>query len=312
MLFRSLLLAPLLTAACVGQPPPGAEPKPRPGADHDCVGESCRPTLVASVPTAIGLAVARGRIYWSVEETGGDEGLWGASVDGTGAQLIAPRHAGDDIAADESAVYWVSYVNPIMTAGPRGEGLHVFTQSAYTSRIAITSSRVFWIGPGGLFALGRDEKGSVRQPGSFSSLAADENTVYLGGRSGVTRIDLASGAQTPLATGLQIDSIAVQAGNVFFSSGTGLMKVYGGGGAPKLIGHVNTPASPIAVDDSGLYWLEGEPRILMRVGLDGSTPIRVATDLPSPPNTSVGASRIALDATHVYFINGSVFRIAKP
>jgi hypothetical protein len=300
MLFRSLLLAPLLTAACVAHQPP-------PAVDHDCVGESCRPTLVASVETAVGLAVAGGRIYWS-----SDEGLWGASVDGTDVQLIAPRHAGDDVAADESAVYWVSYINPIMTAGPRGESLHVFTQDAYTSRIAINSSRVFWINPGGLFILGRDETGLTRQPGSFSSLAADENTVYVGASSGLTRIDLASGARIPLATGLQVDSIATHAGDVFFSSVTGLMKADRAGGAAQLIVRTKTSASPIAVDDSGLYWLDGEPRTLMRMRLDGSTPIRVATDLPSPPNTTLGECRLALDATHVYFIDGSVFRIAKP
>jgi hypothetical protein len=80
-----------------------------------------------------------------------------------------------------------------------------------------------------------------------------------------------------------------------------------GGGATTIATNQDDPLS-VAVDDSGVYWTNGNAGTVMRCPLSGCvTPTQIAQ--------TEGAFAIALDAVSVYFTNstirGEVLRVAK-
>jgi hypothetical protein len=156
--------------------------------------------------------------------------------------------------------------------------------------IAVDPSDLFW------FDLNTNEvlRCSLPSCGDNPSIVADLSTAGPG-------------------VGVNFSGIALHGGDVYWTEGVADGGVYycptsGCAGGPKVMAKNQADPSFVAVDDSGVYWVNGGDGTIVTCPYGGCTkPILVAK--------ASAAFAIALDEESVYFTqstsNGAVFRVAK-
>jgi hypothetical protein len=150
----------------------------------------------------------------------------------------------------------------------------------FVSDIAVDNSSLYW---------------------TVAGWAGDENVNH----DSLNKVPLGGGAPTPLVSNdNMIENIVVDAFGVYWvrwvspmtDSTYDIMKVPLAGGTPTTL--ANGGQNGIALGAGGVYWMNGSA--LMRVSLDGGTPVPVASVQGFP-------SSIAVDAVYVYWTNFGTF-----
>lgn len=130
-------------------------------------------------------------------------------------------------------------------------------------------------------------------------------------RGTVSRVPLAGGATTPIATSVyQAGGIAIDANYVYWSAiGSGSVGIIQraplAGGAIITLGSAGKFPSFLTVDAASVYWTDGTAGTVQKVPLAGGAVTTLATGQASPRG-------IAVDATSVYWVNngdGSVMKV---
>jgi hypothetical protein len=211
------------------------------------------------------------------------------------------------LAVDGAYVYWTNNLAVATSNGgsvlkvPIAGGPFVTLASAqpFPTGIAVDGTNVYW-------ATGTDVRkiplggGSPLNfgaaPGSADGLAVDATSAYWGGG----KVALAGGAPVAFQTQSGAPGIAVDATSVYSASGSTVIKVPLGGGAPVTLATGQVNAFGIAVDATSVYWTNNSAQSgsIMKVAIGGGNP----TTLTSVPAQS-SPQGIAVDDTSVYWTN---------
>jgi hypothetical protein len=287
-------------------------------------------TLSDATDHAICLALDATSVYW-------------ANYDGTGSIRRVAKSGGQPVtlysaqntypwsmAVDAQNIYW-TVPNPYWTNGNTavmewplagGAATTLASNVANPYDIAVSPTNVYWTtedSPVALLTVPIDG-GSVTPlatvTGGAGAIAIDANHVYWSTYGGTYMEALAGGS--PQARGPQAAGIAVDATGVYYTVNVPNANPWLGnivrtpiGGGPQTVVASQRPGSviAIAVDDTNVYWTEGEGTIQMgavaKVAKSGGTPVLLATGLGDP-------TAIAVDDTSVYFISGAAIeKVAK-
>jgi hypothetical protein len=250
-----------------------------------------------------------------------------------------------DFAVDDSNAY-VATANGVYrvprTGGPWAHVAGAADSDAVT--IAIDATDVYWQGSllsapdsngkqGTIAALLSAPLGGGPSTTLFSGfsgfyasigLAVDATRVYGASNSSVASISIDGGAPSTLydVTTDDVLGFAVSDAYVYVATreigtdgpvpdGGTILRIPNGGGAPvSLIKGQSQPAS-IAVDDTGIYWVNGEtssPSALVRASLDGSS---VTTLLTGAVGTGPVIDNVALGTNDVFWSEDELGRIMK-
>jgi sugar lactone lactonase YvrE len=145
---------------------------------------------------------------------------------------------------------------------------------------------------------------------STSAYFTDNDSVWKVSLDGASRVQIATGLNTP--RGIAIDTTDVYVAEYGYAS---VKKVSKSGGAVTALmsDFPNTNSNPqaIAVDAGYAYWTEFFTGTVKRVPINGGT-VTTFSAGPVPYNYNQAGSSIALDAAHVYWIQGSSLRVSPP
>ena len=142
-------------------------------------------------------------------------------------------------------------------------------------------------------------------PGAPQCVATDGLNIYLGmhdATGGVLRLPVGGGNPTTLATGQWANYVTVDSTEVYWTSGSTVMKVSRGGGTPTTVASGQGSTWAIAVDSTSVYWTNVSGPI-MKVPIGGGTPTTLAT--------GPYANSIAVDSTSVYWTVSSAGTVMK-
>lgn len=129
------------------------------------------------------------------------------------------------------------------------------------------------------------------------------------------RGDLETGVETVLAAGeTSIGDIATFDGDVFFSDTTGIWRIPGGTGSPSLVIGLPSTSFGIAVDATGLYWIEG-PGSLANHEIKRFTPngevIPIAQVIQYPLGLSVGPGGVLYTDPYDFSADPGAVRVSS-
>jgi hypothetical protein len=236
-------------------------------------------TLVDQQPSAYGIAVAQGNVYWSVQASGGLDGgsILSIGVDGGTVSTIATGQGfTSELAVDSSYVYWASgYIaRAPLTGGP----VTTLVSAVSPQRMALDATSVYFTTNSGI--TGKVER--VPKSGGMPQTLAFEETSEQG--------------------------VAVDQANVYWSNSSGdVMKEGVDGAAPMPLAFLQTNSFAVAVDATSIYW-PGSNAMgsggVFKTSLDGGAVTTITNGWGYPLG-------FALDATSVYFTtyDGYVVRV---
>jgi hypothetical protein len=285
----------------------------------------CAPAglLLASNGRARNIAVDAASVFW-VQHTAPSPTLVKAPVSGGDPVVLASVQGMDNwVAVDTTGVYWSDAASAngttILKVGfDGGTPTTVVASDDHIARFAVGADGVYWTGPRGVmkatFDLGTptvlapavDAGEVVVDAANVYWIAVDTGSIMkLAGAGGTDPIVLAQGQSGP--TNLALDG---QQYVYWVSQGSGaVMRVLvDGSGQPespfppstvKTCTGVNGPARAVAVDATGVYWIDAIGNLY--AGLPGQ-PMNARLLAANGPTPAFG---IVLDATSVYWMTPS-------
>jgi hypothetical protein len=275
------------------------------------------PAAVACVPPLPGgtLEGTGGSAASGAGNTGGLGGAGGiGGMGGNGFVLVTNPGRGLNIAADSGYVYWaggspstsfglmkasVLDGKPVSLTSPCAgtyTWVAVDSSNVYCADLNATSGRIARV------AIDGSQATTIVAGTSINAAAAGPDGVYWVTNGGeVLKVGAAGGSPTRLAVVPGYSrSLAVYDGNVYWLVGRTdlslmVMKVAASGGDPVELARVpSSPNSQIAVDTTGVYWVNTDVGTLMKVGLEGGATEQVFTD-------ATRATSVAADGTGFYW-----------
>jgi hypothetical protein len=254
---------------------------------HDCFGGACdagvcQPVvLTTGQPDVLFLAVNATNLYWTTDPATVVTMPIGG---GSPTTLFSGPTSLEGIAVDATSVYFSTYVeDTILTLPLAGGSPTTFASGlARPLGVAVDATNVYFA----------DFDGSVVE-------------IPLAGGSPVTLTPMPAGFAN-FATG-----IAVNASNIYWSSGTTLNEMPLAGGVSADLVDGQDDAFGIALDDTNVYWTTLYGGVVQKMPLGGGAVTTLVSGL------SAYASGIAVDDTSIYWAAttasevGSIMRLAK-
>jgi sugar lactone lactonase YvrE len=299
---------------------------------HDCLGGacvqgSCQPVVLASngYPNAITLNTTA--LYWSDLVSG----IMRLPLGTMTPTMIASANAPEGVALDNTFVYWTAK-DGVARAPLAGGPVSMLYSGAVASGpwgIAVDTAHVYWTDKTAntLLAVplaGGALKVLAKGLSSPDGVVVDSATVYLADGTNqqvngdILRVPTTgAGAQSTLAPdqkgprALALDAVSLYWTDSapFYPSPTGLiMKVSKAGGMPVKIADAQGDPLGLAVDDTYVYWVNGDVGTIVRAPKDGGL-----SEVLAGGQTYVTA--IAIDDNAIYWTTqaqgGTVVLLAK-
>lgn len=144
------------------------------------------------------------------------------------------------------------------------------------------------------------------------ALALDEKSVYVGTNISVVKVDKDGSNRLELTEwGGTQRGLAVDDTHIFWCNSSGVHRTDNNGGAYTLLAAAGKGASFLALDATHVFWGDYgfgyEQAKLSRVAKDGSGEVVL---VPDPPLGSF-SRRVAVDATHLYWLNPSAGTVTR-
>jgi hypothetical protein len=201
-------------------------------------------TLATGQTSVWGVAADDVNVYWTNQSggPGASVGVFKAPVGGGAAVTLSAAGAANQIIASGGRVFYTGATS----AAPGPEGLLSVSVEGGTPTVLVESD---------------PDAGA-----SVFTFAVDCDNVYFQGSNGVGKVAIAGGTPTTLAArpggaGLQM---AVDAANVYFVDDQGIESVPIGGGAVTTLA-AGVSANGIAVDANNVYWTSGGDGTVMKL-----------------------------------------------
>ena len=241
-------------------------------------------------------------------------------VDGVcGSTVVATDQANAyAIAADDSFVYWTTTgtASTINEAPVSGGGATVLfsSQDEYPSALVIVAGQVYWTDaiPQGTVSrvpVGGGASIPVASNVAYpTALAANGGTLFFTllsttseSSGSVLSVPLGGGSVATLASQQAIDmgelsSIAVGAGNVYWTTYSDVMSAPAGGGTATTFA-AQQYATAVAADSNNVYWTSSWQEAILQQPVGGGTTLTLASGQYYP-------NAIAVDAANVYWSSG--------
>ncbi|WP_437662254.1 hypothetical protein [Sorangium sp. So ce1182] len=280
------------------------------------------PVVLASGPSEpSSMAVDATHVYWTVDDQVMKVPLEGGSPVSlvSGSQFYPTK----GIALDADHVYWIAYYHGVFRV-PKSGGppVHIVSVNTSAANVAVDDDFVY------MGEFGSEEVDGfakiVKAPKTGGALAdvaqtvtgvdviaIDADQVYWinKGRQRVYKVDKAGGSPVELFNAGERPysgtyRISTSDTDVFWASKQGIMKGPKGGGDAVLL-QLAGWGEDMALDNENVYWTQWGSDVA-KGPLTGGEPTLIAADQPSPWT-------IAVDATHVYWINydGTVMKAPK-
>jgi hypothetical protein len=271
------------------------------------------------LPTPKAIAVDAHNVYW----TASSGTTFSVPIAGGAATSVASQGPGaGGLAVDDTNLY-AGYGNTVLQAPVGGGSSMALSPIGPGSAMGVATNcplppascaatTVYWgmsTGPVMKVTLVGDVL-STLTPGSgpAQSVAVDPsgNVYWTTSTRTLLTVPVAGGTPTTLASwpppaSAEIQGLAVDAANVYWTTGAGMLSVAIGGGTPVTL----APAGEgIALDSGNVYWgtWNGTTGAIVTVAKQGSMVTTLATGTFNP----VG---VAVDATNVYWIDASQDRV---
>jgi hypothetical protein len=263
---------------------------------HDCLGGACtggvcQPTVLIAGPEIVSaIAVDAAHLYWTSGNAVWSEPLGGGAV----APIASGRSSAAAVTVDPTSVYWVDQgsgsAGPAVMMAPLDGGAPVTLAAAAPSgAVAVDTTSIYWITGPAAPALVKAPLGGLASGGEPVTLASSPAPMY------VFAID-ANAAYVPQAT---CD------GGCTWSVTRAPLDGLPDGGAPVTLASAQGQIGAMVTGSGTLYWATEPGKTLpggglasggtvVSLGLDGGTPVTVAT---GQQNTG----GLAVDATHLYW-----------
>jgi hypothetical protein len=242
---------------------------------------------------------------------------------GTPIELARGQVLPIDIEVDSTSVYWATAYSDggagtIMKVGlAGGKPVTLASDQPTPTAIAIDSTHVYWVSSMQSIPLMKVplEGGTPTPLGTVGigvSIAVDATSVYFTETYRVGTLPLAGGTPVylweplppPNLTITYTDNIVVNSTGVYWTYRRTVDDSFVGGGVARLVRGsetqelVNVPAQGIAVDLENVYYGSYTEQTVVKVPLDGGSPLTLATYQNNP-------ARMVVDATHLYWTTGS-------
>lgn len=222
-----------------------------------------------------GIAVANGSVYAILSR---DEKVLKIPKSGGKAEVVIQDHVGlSAIAADEQAVYWTSEAGIVRLPHAGGDPKPVFTELVPPMGLSLDRGTLYWY-------------------------SAVDGKVMRGPVSG-------GSPREWFAPDLTLHNYFARDGELFWAIGpqgkTEIRSRPAAGGAPVTVTTAQAIPVDIAVDDSNLYWTDGDA--LFRAPRKGGPAVAVVTGT----DRSIA---VAVDGASVYWTDrgGRIQKVAKP
>ena len=279
-----------------------------------CAAPECFVTL-GSGGDPYAIAVDATDVYWTAASSGAV--LKAPLVGGTPTTLAFGVRP-DCIAVDATSVYWTDGSETVMSV-PLGGGTPTTLATAQdgSAGLAVDDTNVYWanaFGGAGGGAVMKVPKGggtaiTLASGGDPYAIVLDATNVYWTNGGTIMRVAKGGGTPTTLAIspgapeGIAVDATSVYWTVTAYGTATGtVMKVAVAGGMPITLASGQDEPSSIAVDSTDAYWTNFGNGKIVSIPLSGGTPAVVAS---GQEITGSGAMGITVDATSVYWTNGS-------
>ena len=286
---------------------------------HDCLGGGCKegrclPVVLATIEGATGLSLRDGELYvGTCDGSGKGDAFRKLTVDGgTPVTAVRSDHCGAAQVILGDRLYWGDDTTLLATQLATPSPPRVVTTGASPRKIVASDTHVYW---GQLDAMG-DDVGVMRltlatgvKEHVYSTptygITADADGVYWGGDEGV--FGLPNGSSTPLLINpISTYDLQLDAKSFYIGTTDGIYTLPRKGGALTLL--VPGARGPCLVTDATtLFWLDNATSSVNQVPLAGGAPTVLATEV-----SVHGTAAIAVDATAVYWLSGTVVaRVAR-
>jgi hypothetical protein len=286
-----------------------------------CVAGACRPAKLANgAADARAVAVTAQHVYWA-EATSGD--IKRVPIAGGTAELVvATGQAPAAIAVDGDRIFWTDQTRL---------GMHLLANppSSFTSTTLPGSAFGLVVRSGTVYVATHDPGNTIESfdrnlashiviagnQGDPLSIAVDATNAYWPSLNmdQIRYARLPNMSNTALVTNVfQPRSVALFGAAVYWTAGTaiGRAPIATGIATDLVIGEGN--ALSIAVDASGIYWMDAGRGLLRKLPLGGGPPVTLVSNVPQGSVHMNQAVALAPDA--VYYVsstNGTVNRLAK-
>lgn len=298
---------------------------------RDCLGASCNSGACGSILLAAGqdqpkhLMVTGGLVYWTSNGAYQTPAVRQLAAPGGAMPMEVAGYPGNTwgITADDTSIYWTCNDGGTKGAWVRDKAL--LTSARYISGgvdgargIAVEGGTIYWAAEGASGALegavmsvkldGTSQQKLAEKIDRPLDVIAKDGVVYFSAAKGIYKVS-APGSSSILVGGL-VRPVGLRLFNnslYWVDSATGeVSTVPLAGGTPQLLAIDPSEPADLAVDASGIYWVNRSGKV-MALQKGASLPVALATG-------EVDLAGIALDASAVYYTSQgehSVKKVAK-
>ena len=209
-------------------------------------------------------------LYWTTQNQGIRRAPLGG---GEAATLVLGEPDAWQLAVDRDNIYWVTLAGDVRKAPLAGGSAVTLASGASVSGIAVDGDSLYWA------------TGSQTPSGN------------------IMRLPLGGGPPSVLATVPGgPEALTIDADNVYVATLDSVFKVAKSSGTVERIASGQAGNESIAVDATGVYWLDNNLGAIWKTALDGGLATAVASGLPRGQS---GPYYLAVDRSGVYWTNGS-------